>query len=335
MGPEILSSTGVGVCREALKAFPDSRSVLDKCQSASFAVSLKSAGSSQRPWSQVAAAARFCGRSDHGTLREASKSTRPNLWRQPFDQNNPARRSERHAILCERVWIMSRKGVCRNARGIFLNKTLREFCRVFFGGFFGAVLLEKTGGKIHPKIHGKIQIRIRDFRGQNPHCKDLPLKLCGSGCSHAWGGEIRVGWWSSLIPGKLDSKVLSSIGAPRYRAKGCSRWHPNGYQNKRVPKRQVFGSGKRGHYERGLFAGEISRISKISSNPFSKLRREIAILILHPFWYPFGCLKVTPKRVPKQTGTKMPSFWGKKRSCHFDATSVLIPLWVWLIKTSS
>ena len=34
-----------------------------------FGVNLKIAESSQRPWPQVAAAARFCGRSDHGTLR--------------------------------------------------------------------------------------------------------------------------------------------------------------------------------------------------------------------------------------------------------------------------
>ena len=34
MGPEILSSTGAGVWRKAPIAFPDSSSVLDKCQSA-------------------------------------------------------------------------------------------------------------------------------------------------------------------------------------------------------------------------------------------------------------------------------------------------------------
>ena len=32
------------------------------------------------------------------------------------------------------------------------------------------------------------------------------------------------------------------------------------------------GTGKRGHYERGLFAGEISRISKISK--FSRISRK-------------------------------------------------------------
>ena len=34
MGPEILSSTGAGVCRKAPKAFPASSSALDKFQSA-------------------------------------------------------------------------------------------------------------------------------------------------------------------------------------------------------------------------------------------------------------------------------------------------------------
>ena len=34
LGPEILSSTGAGVWREAPKAFPDSSSVLDKFHSA-------------------------------------------------------------------------------------------------------------------------------------------------------------------------------------------------------------------------------------------------------------------------------------------------------------
>ena len=32
---------------------------------------------------------------------------------------------------------------------------------------------EKQGAEIHPKIHSKIQIRIWELRGQNPHCKDL------------------------------------------------------------------------------------------------------------------------------------------------------------------
>ena len=40
-----------------------------------FGVSLKIAGSSQRPRPQVAAAARFCGRSDHGTLSPAPPGT--------------------------------------------------------------------------------------------------------------------------------------------------------------------------------------------------------------------------------------------------------------------
>ena len=52
-----------------------------------------------------------------------------------------------------------------------------------FGGdfwveFFGPFSLEKIGGeKIHPKIHSKIQVGIWEFRGQNPHCKDLALTV--------------------------------------------------------------------------------------------------------------------------------------------------------------
>ena len=56
--------------------------------------------------------------------------------------------------------------------------------------FFGPFSLEKIGGKNpHKKIHGKIQIRIWEFRGQNPHCKDLPLKVWPV----IWGGAERRG----------------------------------------------------------------------------------------------------------------------------------------------
>ena len=41
MGPEILSSTRAGVWRKAPKGFPDSSSVLDKCQSAKKGFSVK------------------------------------------------------------------------------------------------------------------------------------------------------------------------------------------------------------------------------------------------------------------------------------------------------
>ena len=46
----------------------------------------------------------------------------------------------------------------------------------FFGGSFGPFSLEEQADKIYPKIHGKIQIRIWEFRDQNPHCKDLALR---------------------------------------------------------------------------------------------------------------------------------------------------------------
>ena len=42
MGPEILSSTGARLWRKAPKGFPDSSSVLDKCQYVSIPTSLRS-----------------------------------------------------------------------------------------------------------------------------------------------------------------------------------------------------------------------------------------------------------------------------------------------------
>ena len=72
---------------------------------------------------------------------------------------------------------LSREGFCRNPRGIFLNKVAGEFCGDFLVDLFGLFSLENTGGKNHPKIHGKIRIRIRELRGQNPHCKDLALTI--------------------------------------------------------------------------------------------------------------------------------------------------------------
>ena len=71
----------------------------------------------------------------------------------------------------------SGKGFCRNPRGIFPTKTLGEFCGGFSGGFFwGLFPWEKQDEKIHQKIPRKIQIRIWEFRRENPHCKDLALR---------------------------------------------------------------------------------------------------------------------------------------------------------------
>ena len=43
-----------------------------------------------------------------------------------------------------------------------------------FGPYFVGKNKTKT---IHPKFHGKIQIRIWELRGENPHCKDLGHRI--------------------------------------------------------------------------------------------------------------------------------------------------------------
>ena len=77
---------------------------------------------------------------------------------------------------CKRMFvtlILSRKGFCRNPRGIFPNKVLGEFCGAFFGGLFGIFPCEhKTGGRNPPKNPRRSS---NQNCGQNPHCKDPAL----------------------------------------------------------------------------------------------------------------------------------------------------------------
>ena len=68
------------------------------------------------------------------------------------------------------------------SEGNFPTKSsyFRGIFREMFGGFyvdlFFAFFLEKSRRKKSTtKIHGKIQIRLREFRGQNPHCQYLAL----------------------------------------------------------------------------------------------------------------------------------------------------------------
>ena len=46
---------------------------------------------------------------------------------------------------------------------------------IFWWIFSGLFPWKKQEEKIHQKIHGNFQIRILEFRGQNPHCKDPAL----------------------------------------------------------------------------------------------------------------------------------------------------------------
>ena len=52
----------------------------------------------------------------------------------------------------------------------------------------------------------------------------------------------------------------------------CFAWKVVSYDREETRARDHFGTGKRGHYERGLYAGEISRISRISK--FSRISRK-------------------------------------------------------------
>ena len=77
-------------------------------------------------------------------------------------------------------WRIIKKGLLQKSEGNFSERSPGWilpwifFCGDLFGG--PPLLGKKRGEKIHPKIHGKIQIRIWEFRGQNLPCKNRPLK---------------------------------------------------------------------------------------------------------------------------------------------------------------
>ena len=74
--------------------------------------------------------------------------------------------------LCSRS---GRSQASAEIRGEFIGASFwMNFAVFIFVDFLWFVLLEKNIKK-HPRIHSKIQIRICELRGQNPHCKDLAL----------------------------------------------------------------------------------------------------------------------------------------------------------------
>ena len=80
---------------------------------------------------------------------------------------------------------MSRKGFCRNPRGIYPTEFPGEFCRGFFSGFFRAFSLEKNRGKNPPK-------NPRKFSNQNLGVSGPKSTLQGSGLEHMIHCQIRT-----------------------------------------------------------------------------------------------------------------------------------------------
>ena len=69
-----------------------------------------------------------------------------------------------------------KKRLLQRSEGNFSEQSPGWILRgIFLVDFLGRFLAKEQDEKIHPKIHSKIQIGIWEFRGQNPHCKDLAL----------------------------------------------------------------------------------------------------------------------------------------------------------------
>ena len=110
------------------------------------------------------------------------------IWNH-FFSNNIAR--EKLAVPKNSRGRFSRKGFCRNPMGSFWTNNSVNFAGDFLVDFFRAFFLEKNGRKkIHPKIHGKIQIRIWNFAAKIHTARIWPWSFLSSFCQAVGKG----GW---------------------------------------------------------------------------------------------------------------------------------------------
>ena len=108
---------------------------------------------------------------------------------------------------------VSQEKASAEIRGEFIRtKSWVNFAGDFFGGFFRAFFLgKKREEKFYLKIHGKIQIRIWEFRDQNPHCKNQALKV--SSFKH----YFCISFWANLTDSRFPEPyfVISTQGSAR------------------------------------------------------------------------------------------------------------------------
>ena len=101
-------------------------------------------------------------------------------------------------FLCFLSLCFSRKGFCRNPRGIFPNKVPGEFGGEFFGGFFGAFFLGRKGGTRPSK---NPQLAALHKRGGSLRCANTQPFLCNElgpaqGISGSFSGNSRKSVWA-------------------------------------------------------------------------------------------------------------------------------------------
>ena len=105
------------------------------------------------------------------------------------------KRPGRNCLTAEQGWnIFSRKGFCRNPRGIFPNKVPGEFCGGFFGGFFRAFFLGKIGGKNPPKNPRQNSNRNLGFSQPKSTLQGSGLDIFGEISSAFFGFFVPFSW---------------------------------------------------------------------------------------------------------------------------------------------
>ena len=122
-----------------------------------------------------------------------------------------------------------------NARSRYLSEQICGWIlQGFFGGIFGSFSLEKQEEEIRAKINSKIQIRIWEFCGQIPHCKDSALDSSWSPangiaaqdtmCNHCSLRDCSTTTLGNVPPA---SAALSASALPRWRGEAKYVREPN------------------------------------------------------------------------------------------------------------
>ena len=106
----------------------------------------------------------------------------------------------------------SRKGFCRNPRGIYPTKTLGEFCGASFGGFFGAFFLGRNRTiKSTQKSTAKFESEFGSFAVKIHNARIWPW-IFGQKLSHHAMPEVPLG--RKLLHVKIVSIfVMQSIAS--------------------------------------------------------------------------------------------------------------------------
>ena len=125
------------------------------------------------------------------------------------------------------------------------------------------------------------------------------VSRCGKGFANYPEKDVKVLNYCEIPPGQ----TTPPLGLRRRKKTPCCALI-------RAFSQQKIGNGKKGSLQKGSFTERVLKAPKqrYQNVEFAKSKKKLAVLIPLRFDTPLSADKETPKLLPQQTGTKMPSF---------------------------